>query len=51
MALRDGAGGIQESFVDAPEVVDRSRSLFVGHARYDEPASPGSSTTHLANRE
>lgn len=35
-ALRDAEGCVQELFVEALEVVDRSSNLFVGHAGNDE---------------
>lgn len=34
----DAAGGVQDSFVGASDVVDRRLYLFVGHARPDESA-------------
>lgn len=50
-ALCSAAGGVQESLGDVPEIVDRSLSLVVGHARHDGSAMLELSTTHSANRE
>lgn len=45
------ADGVPKLFVDAPEVVDRSLSLIVGHEGRDELAKPGSCSTHHTNFE
>lgn len=47
--LRNAASGVQGSFVGAPAVGDRSPNLVYGHARPDELAKTGPSTTHSAN--
>lgn len=44
------AGGVQQSFLIAPEVVVESVSLIVGHAKSDKSAKPGSLTAYLASR-
>lgn len=49
-ALSNVADGVQQSFGNAPEVVDRSIGLIVGHAKDDNSARPGPSTAHSANR-
>lgn len=49
-ALREKADGVQNSFFDAVEVVDRSLSLIVGQSRRDESAEPGSPSSYSANR-
>lgn len=49
--LCDAAGGFQESFVSAPEVVNRNQNLIVGQARQDESARLRPCTTHSANCE
>lgn len=48
-ALRDAAGGFQQSFVDAPVVVDRTLILIVGHSKQDKLARLASSSAHFAN--
>lgn len=51
VALRNTAGGVQKSYVIAPGVADKSLNLTVWHARPDESAETGPSTTHSVNRE
>lgn len=51
IALRNAASSVQKWSVNAAGVAGRRLSLIVGHARPDELAKPGSSTTHLASRE
>lgn len=49
--LCDAAGGVQQSFVDASEVVDRSLCIFACPSKRDELDRQGSSSVHFANRE
>lgn len=42
VVIRGAAGDAWMSFVDAPEAVNNSLSLFVSHAKFDDWATPGS---------
>lgn len=48
-ALCNAAGGVQQSFANALEVVDRSLILIVEHAEHDKSARPGFYIAHAAN--
>lgn len=45
--LRSTVGGVQKSFDDASEVVDRNLSLIVAPQNRDELSRPGSSSAYL----
>lgn len=49
--LCSAAGDIQNSFVNAPDFIDRSLSLIVGYSKRDVSVRLGSSTAYSANRE
>lgn len=50
-AFCDAAGGVQNSFVDSPEVVDKSLALIVEHSKRDDLARPRSLSAHYGNCE
>lgn len=48
--LRSAAGSVQMSFVDVPEVADKSLSLIVGQSKGEKSAWPKFLSAHSANR-